>query len=300
MLSTLREKMEKHFFHWCCEGLKKDIIFQSEQEFIFGMNRIAICYLYCLGLEKHVQIWAFCLLNNHFHFMLYGTEEDTAVFMEHYRMLTAQWISKHRGDRLHGRMLLGHWRATTRELLREKLIYNLRQPLEAGLPVTPQGYPWCSAWLMFNSYSPLFSDLKKISEFSKRRVIKMVSSSIDLPEDWLVLSNGMIWPECYTNIKAAERIFRGAGDFLFMLNNSIVDKNTNLEMMPSRPSIPDLEVKDFARKIAKNIYGKSAIGNCSSIERVGIAKKLRKELGCGHKQLARIIKMEEEDLRKLV
>ncbi len=300
MLSTLCKKMEKQFFHWCCEGLKNDIIFQSEEEFIFGMNRIAVCYLHCLNLGKHVQILAFCLLNNHFHFILNGTEEDTALFMGHYRMLTAQWISKHRGERLHGRMNLGHWMATTNESLREKLIYNLRQALEAGLPVTPQGYPWCSAWLMFSYYPPLFSDLKKISEFSKRQVVKMVSSSINMPEDWLVLPNGMIWPECYTDIKAAEKIFRGAGDFLFMLNNSTVDKKTNLEMMPSRPSVPDLEVKDFARKIAKNIYGKTTIGKCSNIERMGIAKILRKELGCGHKQLARIIKMDEEDLRKLV
>ena len=40
------------------------------------MNRIAVCYLYCLEKGRPVRIVAFCLLNNHFHFVLYGNEEE--------------------------------------------------------------------------------------------------------------------------------------------------------------------------------------------------------------------------------
>lgn len=292
--------MNKGFYHWCCEGIKNDVLFRNVEEFIAGMNRIAVCWLQCRADGRVVYIWAFCLLDNHFHFILYGTEEDTTFFMERYAMLSGQWISRHRGESLHGTIVLGHWRAYEGESLREKIIYNLRQATEAGLPFTPQGYPWCSAWLMFSDTTLLGSTCRRASEFSARKLQKITFSHVSIPDDWQILPNGMIWPGCYTCFAQAEKEFRGTGDFMFMLNNGQASKKVNAEMMTERPSIPDREVRDMALKIIRRLFRKEGIGACTAEERLETARRLRQELRCGHKQLARIVQMREEDLRALV
>ncbi len=288
------------FFHWCSRGLTADLLFASEQEFIAGMNRIAVCYLYCLEKGHPVRIVAFCLLNNHFHFVLYGKEEDTAMFMEHYKMLTLQWIRYHRQERLHSEIELGHWPALSSERVRLKLIYTLRQTLEAGLQITPQGYPWCSARLMFNDNSYLLESSKAVKDHSGRYIQRILNSEMNLPSSWLILSNGMVWPGCYTDTKSAEGLFAGVKDFMFCMNNGSIDKEVLAEMSPEAPSLPDTEVHDKAESFARDLFGRKRISECSAEERIRIAAFLKKELHCGYKQLARTVRMTEETLKKSI
>ena len=290
--------MDKKFFHWCCHGLTTDLLFANTQEFIAGMNRIAVCWLYCNSKGRLVKIIAFCLLNNHFHFVLYGTEEDCASFMEHYRMLSLQWIRNHRKERLHGDIKLGHWPAINAEKVRTKVVYTLRQTLEAGLQITPQGYPWCSARLMFNDNSYLLETAKSVNDYSGRRIQKILNSEMDLPPSWLILSNDMVWPGCYTNIGLAESLFTGVKDFMLCLNNGNIDKAILVEMSPEVPSLPDTEVLNKAETFARKLFGRKRISECSAEERVRIAGFLKKELHCGYKQLARTVRMTEEALKK--
>ena len=290
----------KRFFHWCCNGLATDLLFANTQEFIAGMNRIAVCWLYCSAKGRPVKIIAFCLLNNHFHFVLYGTEEDTVLFMEHYKMLTLQWIRNHRKERLHGDIELGHWPAINAEKVRTKVVYTLRQTMEAGLQITPQGYPWCSARLMFNDNSFILDTAKTVKELSGRAVLRIINSKEVLPSSWRILSNGMIWPGEYVEVKLAENLFSGVKNYMFSLNSGNADKEVLAEINNEIPSLPDTEVKDTAESLAKGLFGKKRVSECSAEERIGIARYIRQELHCGYKQLARIVRMNEEDLRRII
>lgn len=269
-------------------------------EFIAGMNRIAVCYLYCLELGRPVRIVAFCLLNNHFHFVLYGEEEDAVLFMEHYKLLTSQWIQIHREDSFQGKIELGHWSASSRERIRNIVVYTLRQTLEAGHSVTPQGYPWCSAALLFFNNEHRLKQARKMSELGVREKRRLFNTTKQFPDSWSVLPEGMIWPGDYTDSSMAAGLFAGVKDYMFCLNNGNVDRDVNIEMMADLPSIPDTEMKNRADSLARGLFGRKSIGSCSAEERIKVASVLRKDLHCGHKQLARIVKMEEADLRKLV
>lgn len=290
----------KQYYHWCCKGVKNDLIFTDKQEFIAGMNRIGVCLLHCRSKKRSVTVVAFCLLNNHFHFVLYGEEQDTSFFMDHYILLTSRWIQHHRGNRLHGRLELGHWPAVSWEHLLNKLVYTLRQTLEAGIQVTPQGYPWCSARLMFNNNDFLMETGKNAADLSVRERRNIIYSKIVLPGDWIILNDGMIWPGCYTDIALAQSLFSGVKDFMYCMNNGNIDREVNGIMMEERPSIPDTEIRDKANSLSKTLFGRRGVGACSAEERIQIARFLRKDLHCGHKQLARVVMMEETDLKRLV
>ena len=289
----------KQYFHWCCKGLQHDLIFSSVPEFIAGMNRIAICAVYCRNNGRDVKVVAFCLLNNHFHFVLYGSEEDTSFFMDHFRLLTGKWLTVHRGERLHEKMELGHWAATNPEKVRDKVIYTLRQSYEAGHPFSPQGYRWCSARFMFADNSPILCPAKELGSLSFRTVRKITFSELELPPDWLLLPDGVIWPGSYMDLEACERLFSGPKDFMFCLNNGNIDRAVNVEMLTLAPSIPDNEVKDKADAMARDLFGKKNVNTCQADERLAIARYLRKQLHCGSRQLARVVRMEEDIIRKL-
>jgi len=289
----------KKYYHWCCKGLQQDLIFSSVPEFIAGMNRIAICTIHCRNCGREVIVVAFCLLNNHFHFVLYGTEQDTSYFMDHYRMLTGKWITTHRGEKLHEKINLGHWPANSLEKVKEKVIYTLRQSLEAGQAFSPQGYRWSSGRFMFSDNSFLLCSSRSIGSFSGRSIRKHIYSEIILPDTWRLMADGLIWPGDYNDIQGCERLFSGVKEFMFLLNNGNIDKSVNLEMMNAAPSIPDNEVKDNADSLARDMFGKKTVNSCSASERLSIARYLRKQFHCGSKQLARVVRMNEEDIRKL-
>ena len=111
----------KQYFHYCSKGLKGDILFASPVEFLAGMNRVAICYLICLRNGRKVLIISFCLMDNHVHFILFGTRADCDAFVSTYKKLTGMWVKKHRGERLHEEIEFGGFPIRDKDDMKEKI-----------------------------------------------------------------------------------------------------------------------------------------------------------------------------------
>ena len=71
--------MEKKNWHICTEGLEDDLIFKSAGDFVYGMNGVPVC-----ALTSGVSILCFCLMDNHVHFIVNGTEADGERFIRQY------------------------------------------------------------------------------------------------------------------------------------------------------------------------------------------------------------------------
>lgn len=84
------------YYHFCTNGLLKNIIFSSNEDYIYGMNAIAICKIQYID----VKILAFCLMNNHVHFILDCEKDDGLSFMKHYKLLIGKYLkNKYRTER---------------------------------------------------------------------------------------------------------------------------------------------------------------------------------------------------------
>lgn len=284
----------KRYYHYCSRGLKQEILFASEEEFIAGMNRIAVCLANNLAMGMDIAIIAFCLMDNHFHFILFGTEEDCDLFAANYKKLLLMWIAKHRGTSISEPVEIGHW-FIPQEKVADKIAYVLRNPLAAGLKVTPQGYRWSSAHLMFTDWTP--EDYLPVSELSERAVKRICNSNISLPKDWFIINEKSVWPGSYVNVEAAENLYRSTGSFMFVLNNSNVDKDAAEEMMAGAFSLPDSQVRMRAISLISRVFEKSQITSCSAEERGRVAILLKKELNCNNKQLARVLHLRLEDVQ---
>ena len=283
------------YYHYCSKGFTREILFKSDEEFIAGINRIAICILLSLKNGRSVAILAFCLMDNHFHFILYGTEADCDAFVADYKKLTGMWISKHRGAALMEKIEIGHW-FVPQYKLGEKIIYVLRNPVAAGLRVTAQGYRWSSAYYMFSNWIP--DSVAMASDLSARALSKIFCSNEVIPRNWRIAGR-MVWPPSFFNVKAAEAPFKSIGSFMFDLNNGNIDKEAEEEMMGGAFSLPDAEVRIHAVQYGISNFRKDSISKCSADERLTIARLLKAELKCNAKQLARVLRLSPEDLRLL-
>ncbi len=289
----------KSYYHFSSKGLESEVLFASEQEFIAGMNRIGVCWILCAIEDRKVTIVAFCLMDNHWHFILYGTLSDCYRFVRRYKKLTSMWITEHRGTPLLEKQDIGHW-IISREKIADKIAYVLRNPVAAGMGLQPAAYRWSSASLMFSGNStPVFGrrDTQFLAMKEKRRI---AYTRQILPNNWIVGPDNLIWPGNYVEYKHAEQVFGSLGKFMFALNNSNVDKETELEMMDGSVSLPDGEVRIKAIELCEKHFFKKTIEDCSALERIAVARLLKKEFDCRTKQLARVLHLNLGELKLII
>ena len=208
-------EQEKNFRHICTAGLEKEIIFKTDADYIFGMNSIPACMA-----DRDISMHAFCLMDNHVHFIAHGTEEDCGGFIKAYRkrlftladMSSADICMKEIDDT---------------EYLKRAIAYVLRNPPAAGLAVLPTHYRWSSGPLYFNDGNTLTANrpVTDIAHMSKRRQQKLFRTRGQLPGHYTVTADGLICPGCYVDYRAVEEIFRSPVRMLYFLS-----RNDSMEM----------------------------------------------------------------------
>ena len=135
----------KKYYHIYTKGLEDDIIFRCEDDFVAGMNYVPIV-LY----GRDLTLLAFVLMSNHFHFILYGTEDAVRDFIEIYKNQMSRYLNKKYGTcKLLRRIRTGISLIANNEVMKEKIAYVLNNPVTAGLNCFMSGYEWGSGRCYF-------------------------------------------------------------------------------------------------------------------------------------------------------
>ena len=134
--------MKRRFYHVYTKGLERDVIFRDREDYIVGMNYVAVCTFCC-----KIALLAFTLMSNHFHFIIYGTEDEAKRFID----LNKKYISRYVHATYGSNGLLRHVETDVKlvkdssEALRIAIAYVLKNHIKAGIDIAPHGYEWCSA-----------------------------------------------------------------------------------------------------------------------------------------------------------
>lgn len=294
-----KKKNMRNYFHYCSKGLERAVLFKDTVEFIAGVNRIAVCYLLSSLAGKPIKIISFCLMDNHFHFVLYGEEQACSEFVDRYKKLTLMWISKHRGVPLEEEILVGHWPIPW-EKVHEKIAYLHRNPIAAGFKQVPYFYRWSSASLLFSGRPDILDSMTKASQLSAAKKERIFYSRIEIPDNWLIDKDGMVWPGCFVDIRLAEKQFQSVGSYMFDMNNGNIDKECDREMLSGNIMLPDGDIIKRAESLADSLLGLNNLNECSLAERISLATLLKKEMGCNSKQLARVFHLKPHEVKLIV
>ena len=294
----------KHHYHAATKGLEADLLFASRQQFIAGMNRVALCTL----TNPSVIVIAFVLMDNHVHFILHGTYEDCMAFMAQYKRLTEIWLGNYAPDRKDKIWEYDCWMIPNREVLAEKICYVLRNPLVAGMGFLPTSYLWGSGPLMFSGGNrqtteddivrTQYGPMRPVGDMTIYKQRKKFSTKIQIPKDWLVSDEGLIYPGSYVNWKVAEQAFGNIYNFMYEISKKNEDK-INQEMYGADISLPDVDMLQILSATAQNSLGDANLSLLTVSQRLDLCREVRRSHGADLKQLGRLLHIKPQDLKKI-
>ena len=284
----------KKYYHVCSQGLEKNIIFSNNREFISGTNDIAIC------LQKiDVVILCYCLMSNHFHFVLYGDKQDCCAFALEYKRRCGirLRLCKMEVNALHG-LEIGIHEIDNDEYLENVIAYVLRNPLAAKINIMPYHYQWSSANVYFKGdLKPVGVPVNSISERKRHRILKTKQV---LPDTYVLDENGMIVPECFVNAEIVEGIFRHPSRLLFALARKL-ESDVELKFgIADRISYTDAELKSLVNELILIEFGVNGIAFLTNQQKIKLCALMKRNYNASIKQISRIVRIDTDIVSQLV
>ena len=286
--------MAKGYYHVSSHGLEKNDIFKSRQDFIQGVNDIALCVL---GYD--VCILAFCLMSNHFHFVLYGTFQECRRFSSEYKRRCAIRMRIFTGE-VKGLQDVGLQidAIDSHEYLENAIAYVLRNPMAAGIFVMPFQYPW-------SSVSAYFTDAdnrkgRSVADMSIRCRRRVLRSRFAVPDTYLMDDNGMILPSCFVDTYKVEKIFRHPARLMMAISRK-VENDVEVRLgLAENVSITDQELLTQMNELVRLEFGGASVCQLSVKEKMKLCTLLKRNFGAGVKQIARVTRLSPEVVGKIV
>lgn len=290
----MRRYDEPGFFHICTDGKAIPWIFQDDEDFIAGVNRIGIC-----ATITGVDTVAYVLMDNHGHFIMYGTLLACKRFIYTYKVLTGKHISRKYKIKDPLRDLpVELIPIKSEEELMATIAYLDRNPVVAGFKFLPNEYRWGSARYIFreSTLDIMSRRLEDIGLNEKRRLLKTRTA---LPDNWKVDCNGMLIPDkSFLNVARLEKIFRSSVRYNYFLAKKL---EGSIEMEQGyKTFLPDKELRPIAAQISMTLFGTSDIKSLNVKSRIRIARELRHGYAATVKQVSRMVYLDTESLKGFI
>ena len=290
MTRTARENSESGVYHVIIKGDGgMDIFHDDRDRFAF------LATLDDLLIESRISLFAWCLMSNHVHFVVQGTEELSLRFIKAYRRRLSSIAEVSAAD-------ICMKRIDEEEYLMRVIGYVLRNPLPAGLKVLPIFYEWSSASLYFSGGNPSIPGDRLYSTLTFREQRKLIKSHAEIPGHFCVSPDGLIRPACYVDYEAVENLFGAPGRLLYRLSRND-DAELELNLSPKilkKSSYMDSELTGTVAEVCKQEFDCTSPQELSVTQRYRLADILRKSLGLGIKQLARLTQTDPKVLNGIM
>lgn len=285
------------YFHICTDGHAINWMFKDDEDFIAGVNRIAIC-----NIITSISVICFILMDNHIHLVLYGSLIKCKEFINNYKRLTGKWIERKYGLNEYLKHLPTEIiPIEDEESLLSTIAYIDRNSIVAGYRFMPREYPWGTARYMFTDWSSRNDDkYTKLSSMTVRAQRSLLKSRVQLPGSWKIGTNGMIAPTSFIDISRLEDIFKTPARYSYFLAKKL-EGPIEMSMKYSKKTfLPDKEIRSIAEKISTTSFGGKSINNLDIRLKLKVAKELRYNYLSTTKQIARILSLNPELLKDFI
>lgn len=290
----------RNCWHFSTDGTVRDVLFRDEADYVLAMNRI-----YLVARKFNIIILAFCLMDNHVHFVLYGDLEACRRFMHEYVRNISMTVARRHGLSRDLRELpIHHQEITDDAYLKTAVCYVIKNPVAAGLSWQVHDYPWSSGPLYFRSShtwaAPSWDARKTTLEgLSAQKKEEIFHTRESLP-DTLEVVGDLILPSNYIPTELVEQIFKSHKSYHFFLSRSKEEDIESRGGAISRLSMPDGEMRQHKREIMRELYGKESSRELDTTQRLRLAKEIRRRYNCSLKQISRLVGLSRENLEAFV
>ena len=269
-------------------------MFRTREDFIHGMNSVAIC-----SQRENVAIIAFCLMDNHVHFVVNGYEDNCRLFMTCFLKRHSEWLGRqYGGHKVLARVGKQVKAIDTVSYLSTVISYVHRNPLVAGI-CAPTNYEWSSASYFFSGKS-VPSSWHRLGNVGINKLRGMLHTRItDLPKNMLLNEENMIVPRSYLRVKFVERLYGTPVNYMYEMNKNS-DVEVEMTLTRGRKMFDDKKLVDEIPRICMAEFGTSSFESLSSADKCRLASILHRRYGASVNQVARLTGMTRDFLSQIL
>ena len=257
------------------------LLFTNEREFRDGTNMEAVA-LAGLGLRMLNDVQ----MNNHLHFLLEGPYEQVLLFTDRFRKAMSRYqLAK-------GNPSLAKWDIrikpiTELKYLRNAHLYISRNPYVAGRNVTPTGYKWSGAQLMFNDNLCFYAAGTPFNDLTYREKREITRSrDVTLPETYRVL-DGAVLRQSFVDYRRAESFFESAHRYFYLLARKVEADAETARWIGEQILLPNEDVF----RIVSDWYNVKYVSLLRPEQRLEAARRMKAELMSNNKQVSQVLKL---------
>ena len=272
--------------------LEKELLFRDEEDYIYGMNTIALMLLQFPGLV----VYAFTLMSNHIHLLLGGPKKDCEAFYDAVMHRLSLWLKRKYG--LTGIVPYGEKNRTTVTVngldhFITEVLYLLRNPLKAKI-CYPGDYQWSSAGMYFSARGRMTG--RRASTYTARELRKILKTNIRIPGNWEITESGMIIPQ-FVAWKAVEKAFENdETEFLRRLMEPVEARHHQLSGLPMELKFSDQEIAARVQVICQKELNVNSHLQLSTKELFRLCRILSIRFGTSPEQLQRVLGVDKAEL----
>ena len=290
----------KNCWHFSTDGNAVDAMFYDENDFIRGMNRI-----YVVLMKYDVVILAFCLMDTHIHFVLYGSFDACNRFMHDYVKRTSQYISSRHGDKNKlDPVPINHQVIDTDSYLKTVICYVIKNAPVGGIPFMAWDYPWSSGPLYFRRQglwsSPAWVDESQQVSVVGLREKRSVLGSREVPDQEVRMMGPLVFPGEYVACDIVEQIYKTCKSFNYFM---CITKESDVDARGgaiSHLSIPMQEMRQYKNELCQELFGTQSIRKLDTRQRLRLAKVLKSKYNSSLKQITRLCGLVYEESKSLI
>ena len=281
--------MANKYFHAFTKGLEDRQLFRNREDFIAGMNILAVVCNAC----PQLKLLAFVLMSNHVHFVLYGNEEDAKKFINAYKNLFSRYMRSRYGETKY----LRHLATTVSEVflenegLKRLIAYVLNNPVKAGINCIASGYEWSSARCYFNHIDTTLP-ITKIGDLSRRERIHILHSKQSLPTSWWINSSHYVDPMSYIDYQHVQDIYGRSSSLQYFMSATLSAKRGAVESI----TFSDTVIYAALVEILEKKYGVYSLEQLDCTLLKNLIRDLKVRFTASSKQLARIVGIPINDI----
>lgn len=273
------------YYHLYSSPLQGSPLFRNDGDRRFFLNRLVID----LDLAKNlVEVFAYCLMDNHVHFLVGGEEGDILNLFADVKREYGRWLGRAEDAvSVHLRNFTVSLRLIKGEDdFKVVVAYILRNPLAAGMG-SPFSYKWSSAFLYFNPWVSMLRDYS-LKEYGITRFRREASRRDVIPSGIRVL-DGIFNPASWCRYKRVEQIFGRSSDFFKILGKWGIENDEEARMSQSeRNAYTDSQILVKIMEFC-TLSGVEKVEELSSAEVKVLIRTLQTRWGASKKQLGRIL-----------
>ena len=248
---------------------------------------VAMVYIAIAAMLAGVEVLAYALMSNHFHFILRGEEGRCREFYARFSKMLGLYFSRHgRAGVLDLIGMPAPTPITTLKQLRDEIAYVIRNPFVARKDVHVFAYPWCSGFLYFNSMLSMIGQ-RPTNELTLKEKRELTHSR-DLPLPMgLTLVDGRVFPGSFVNYRLVESMFTDCRQYLFWVFKNVERQVETAIRLGEKPVLTDDEMLSTSLRLCNEEFGVNGPSKLTESQKFVLAKKLRFDYYASNGQLSR-------------